>query len=307
MDISWNDTRLFLAIAETGSLSAAARRLELGQPTVSRRLLALEEAVGYPIFQRSVEGASLTSAGEKLLEPAMRMAEWAAEFERTASQADTALRGLVRVTAPPGLAVDFLAPFAGAFRKTHPEIDLQILSSIRYVDLVRREADLALRLQRPRQRELVTVASIEVPNAVCATSEYARQLPEAYDAADVDWIAWAPPFENLAPNPQLEARIPGFRPVLASDDFLVQWRAAEAGVGAMLISPLHHRLAPERKLVPLAIDLGLPERSELHLVCASTAQDVPRVRAVARAIELELSSVPDPESAFRTTTARRRG
>lgn len=291
MDISWDDARLFLAIAETGSFTGAARRLRIGQPTVSRRLAAFEDALGYAVFQRSVEGAALTSAGEKLVEPARHMAEWAAELERTAEGGDTTPRGVVRLTAPPGIAFDFVAPFARALRKTHPEIELQVLSSIRYVDLARREADLALRLLPPTQRDLETVACIELPNAVCASAEYARHLPPSYGVADVDWIAWAPPLDHLAPNPQLEALVPGFRPAFASDDFLVQWRAAEAGLGAMVLSPMNHRHAPRRRLIALDLDLGLHARSALHLVCARTALGIPRVRAVAGALERELTAV----------------
>lgn len=291
MDISWDDARLFLAIAEAGSLSGAARRLRIGQPTASRRLAALEDALGYPVFQRSVEGAALTGAGEKLIEPARRMAEWAAELERAAERGDAAPRGVVRLTAPPGLAYDFVAPFARALRSTLPEVDLQVLSSIRYVDLARREADLALRLQPPGQRDLTTLASIETPNAVCASPEYEASLPRGYGLTDVDWIAWAPPLDHLVPNPQLEALVPDFRPAFASDDFLVQWRAAEAGLGAMVLSPMSHRLAPERRLVALDLELGLHANSELHLVCARSALDIPRVRAVAEALMDELALI----------------
>lgn len=85
MNIPWDDVQLFLAIAETGSLSAASRQLRLGQPTVSRRLALLEHQLGYQLFRREVAGARLTSAGEKLLLPARRMAEWAGEISRAAT------------------------------------------------------------------------------------------------------------------------------------------------------------------------------------------------------------------------------
>ena len=111
MDISWDDIRLFLAIAETGSLSAAARRLRLGQPTMSRRLAILEDRLGYPIFLRSPLGASLTAAGEKLVEPAQRMAEWAGELERAAQLGEVSPAGVVRLTAPPGVVTRMRFPF----------------------------------------------------------------------------------------------------------------------------------------------------------------------------------------------------
>ncbi len=291
MYIPWEDTRLFLAVAEEGSLTAAARTLGLGQPTVSRRLAQLEDALGFQVFERSTGGATLTSKGERLLEPARRMAEWAAELERAAEGGNPAPRGVVRISAPPGVAFDFLAPFAASLRKRHPEIQLQVLSAIRYVDLARREADLALRTEAAAHRDLTTLGSLELDAAAYATPAYTARLPAGYGAADVDWIAWAPPYEHLAPNPQLEVLVPGFRPSFASDDFLVKWRAAEDGVGAMVLGRMEHRLARRRRLVPLDLDLGAHARSSLHLVCAKSALDIPRVRVVAQALIAELDAV----------------
>jgi DNA-binding transcriptional LysR family regulator len=294
MDIPWDDVRLFLAIAEAGSLSAAARQLALGQPTLSRRLALLEERLGYPLFRRSALGTHLTNAGEKLVDPARRMAEWAGELERAAQRGDLSPHGVVRLTAPPGVAFDFVAPFAASLRETLPEVQLEVLSSIRYVDLTRREADLALRIEPPRQADLLTVASIDLHNLVCAAPSYAAKLPSPCGLADIDWIGWAPPFDHLAPNPQLASLIEGFRPAFASDDFLVQWRAAEAGVGAMVLGRMSHRLSAASKLETIDVDLGIHARSALHLVCARSALEIPRVRAVADLLVQELERLTDP-------------
>src|SRR5579862_5448620 len=104
MDIAWDDLKLFLAVAEAGSFSGAARSLRLGQPTVSRRLAELEDALGYKLFRRSAGGAAPTSAASRLLEPTRRMAEWAGEAGRTAQSADRAPQGVVRIAAAPGVA-----------------------------------------------------------------------------------------------------------------------------------------------------------------------------------------------------------
>jgi len=112
MDISWDDVRIFLAVAEAGSVSGAARQLKLGQPTVSRRLAETEQAIGARLFARSVGGATLTPAGERLLAPAKQMAEWAGEVARAAEARATEPHGLVRVTASPYICFDFAAPFA---------------------------------------------------------------------------------------------------------------------------------------------------------------------------------------------------
>src|ERR1700728_379490 len=102
-DLPWDDVRLFLAIAETGSLSRAGKLLRVAQPTVSRRLADIEYKLGFQLFRRDVAGVSLTSAGERLLEPARKMAEWAVEVTHAAHCGESdGPGGLVRVTAPPG-------------------------------------------------------------------------------------------------------------------------------------------------------------------------------------------------------------
>ena len=290
MHIPWGDVQLFLAIAETGSLSAAAKRLLVTQPTVSRRLAELEQSIGEPLFERSVEGTSLTSVGERLVDPARRMAEDVGEIERIAAGASALPRGVVRITAAPGMAFERLAPFAAHLRAVLPDIRLEVLSTIAYVDLARREADLALRFDRPPQRDLVSLAKLEERVCAFATRKYAARLPRGYGIADVDWVGWTPERAHLPPNPQLAARIPGFRPVFASDDFLVQLRAAEAGVGAIVLGDgmARGRTRPGA-LVPLVLDLG-KLTSTTYLVCAKSALTIARVRAVADLLVADLEA-----------------
>lgn len=288
MDISWDDAKLFLAIAEAGSLSAAARQLELGQPTVTRRLAMLEYTVGAALFRRSVEGAALTSAGERLLGPARKMAEWAGELHRAAEARDGAPRGLVRVTSSPFICFDFLAPFAGFLAGKHPGLRLEVLSSVQYLDLARGEADLALRAKAPSNPDLQLVFSLEVESAVFVSKALKARLPRKPTLQTIPWVAWCPPFESIPPNPQLEALIPNFTPAFTADHFLVQLAAAEAGLGAMVLGRVSHRFSRESGLVPLELDLGAHGKQRLHLVCAKSALDIPRVRRVAELIVTEL-------------------
>jgi DNA-binding transcriptional LysR family regulator len=288
MELDWNDVRLFLAIAEHGSLTEAARRLKVGQPTVSRRLGELEARLGYALFQRGVEGASLTTPGERWLIPARHMAEWAGELLRSAERADATPSGVVRVSAPPGVAYDFLAPFARALRDRYPTLSLEVSSRVEYVDLVRREADLALRTRAPTQRDLTCVAALTHANDAFVAPSYREQLPERPELTQIAWIAWAPPFEQLSPNRELHALIPGFRPAFAADDFIVQRRAAEEGVGALFLGCVRHRFSRPSELVRLRLDLGVHQQSTLHLVCAKSALGVARVRVVAELLAEEL-------------------
>lgn len=286
MDIAWDDLKLFLAVAETGSLSGAARSLRIGQPTVSRRLAELEDALGYKLFRRSANGAAPTPAGARLLDPTRRMAEWAGEAGRTAQSGDRTPQGVVRIAAPPGVAYDCLAPFAAVLRKKLPQVTLELLSKVEYVDLARGEADLALRMKAPPSTgDLVAVVSVDTPVRVYVSREYAARLPKKPSLTDVDWVGWAPPYETLPPNPQIEAW--GKKPVFTTDNFLVMIAAAECGVGAVVLG------APLRldKLVPLDIDLGPYGKMAVHLVCAKSALDVPRVRAVADELVKQLKQL----------------
>jgi DNA-binding transcriptional LysR family regulator len=288
MDISWEDARLFLAVAESGSLSKAARQLRIGQPTVSRRLAALEYALGASLFRRTVEGAVLTAAGERLLVPARKMAEWAGELNRAAQSRDNTPRGLVRVTSSPFVCFDFLAPFAGFVAKEHAGLRLEVLSSIQNLDLARGEADLAMRGRAPDNPDLTTVFTLEVENAVFVSKRLKARLPKKPSLGELPWIAWAPPYESVPPNPQLESMIPGFTPAFTADNFLVQLAAAQAGVGAMVLGRVWHRFSQEWPLVPLDVDLGPWARSPLHLVCAKSALDIPRVRRMSELLVSEL-------------------
>jgi len=289
MDASWDDIQLFLAVAETGSVTGAARRLKIGQPTVSRRLAEFEYRLGAVLFRRSVRGVSLTAAGERLLPPARKMAEWAGEVGRVAGGSGAAPTGIVRVTAAHGVAADFVAPFAGWLAEKHPGLRLEVLSALHNLDLARGEADLALRIRNPEQPELKTVHILAFDNAVYVAKSLAARLPPKPHLAALPWIAWAPPYDQMPPNPLLEALIPGFTPAFTSDNFLVNMAAAEAGVGAIILPRLRHRFSRPTTLVPLPLDLGPEARGSLQLVCARSAYDIPRVRLVADLLAAELA------------------
>jgi DNA-binding transcriptional LysR family regulator len=275
MDIPWDDARLFLAVAETGSLSAAARTLRMTQPTVSRRLAELEEGLGEPLFERHAAGATLTAFGERLVAPARQMAEWATELTRVAAQSE-APRGVVRITAPPGIAHGFVAPFAAMLATSFPEITLEVVSSVRPLDLARREADIALRLGASSDD---CVASVGLTLEAFAAERYASRLRGVSNPRDVAWIGWAPPFENLSPNTTLRRLIPDFAPSFASDDYLVQLRACELGLGAMLLPRPHPDFPSSQGLERLALDLP-PISRVLTLLCPRSAAAIPRVRTV---------------------------
>lgn len=289
MDISWDDIQLFLAVAETGSVTGAAHRLKIGQPTVSRRLAELEYRFGVTLFRRTVRGSSPTAAGERLLAPARKMAEWAGEVGRVASGGGPTPSGIVRVTAAHGVAAEFVAPFASGLAAKYPGLRLEVLSALHNLDLARGEADLSLRIRGPERPELKTLHCIEFDSAVYVAKNLAARLPPKPKLATLPWIAWAPPYDQIPPNPLLEASIPGFTPVFTSDNFLVNMAAAEAGVGAIILPRLRHPFSRPSNLVALPIDLGSQARGSLQLVCVRSAYDIPRVRLVADLLAANLA------------------
>ncbi len=300
MDISWDDAQIFLAVAESGSISAGATRLGLGQPTVSRRIAQLEARLGTPLFARSARGAELTEAGARLRPAAEQMARWAGELQRLASGSEEHARGVVRVAAPPARAVGGLAPLAGALRRDGPELRLEIRASVDYVDLARGEADLAIRTRPTNEPELMTLAQGESPIGVFASPDYVAALETRRHAAgaegpprldELDWVTWSRPYAHVAPRPMLERAIPDFEPSFASDSFLVLRAAAGAGLGAMILDP---RSATSAGLVPIDLGHSLPP-STFHLVCARSMRFVPRVRLVAeRVIETMRALAVEP-------------
>ena len=291
MDITWDDVRIFLAVAEAGSVSGAARQLKLGQPTISRRLAEMEQAIGSRLFARGVGGATLTSSGERLLAPAKNMAEWAGEVARAAEADEATPQGLVRITASPYICFDLVAPFAAWVSSRHPSIRIEVLSTTRYLDMARGEADLALRLRRPQGKDLELLAEVEYENAAWVSNGLAKKLPKKPRPQDVPWVGWAPPFEDLPPQPMLESIIPGFVPAFTSDNFLVNLAAAEAGAGAIVLGRVTHRFSRARGIVPIDLDLGPAKRGLLCLVCAKSALDIPRVRMVADLLQEQVKTI----------------
>src|SRR5258708_20640589 len=153
--LDWRDLRFVLAVQREGTLSAAARSLGVNQSTVTRRLAALHESLRASVLERRGATYVLTPLGERLKPLLAEMEDRALALERAAQGLDARPAGVVRITTVDALAARFLAPSLPRFRAQLPDVTLEIDSSARSLDLGRREADLALRLIRPRQEALV--------------------------------------------------------------------------------------------------------------------------------------------------------
>jgi DNA-binding transcriptional LysR family regulator len=143
--LPWDDLQFFLAVAQHGTLSAAARALAVTQPTVGRRIAALEQRLGAELFARSSRGLTLTASGQAILADAEAMRDHAARAESSASGRDQGIAGKVRVSGSEWLIGSVLAPTLAPLLSRHPALELELSAEARHVNLARREADIALR------------------------------------------------------------------------------------------------------------------------------------------------------------------
>jgi len=244
--LDWDDLRYFLAIARTGTLARAASSLEINATTVGRRLTALEERVRAKLFDRTPEGYALTTAGRDLLRRAERMEEEALALEREVLGADQRLSGSVRVTATEMIATRFVMPHLPRFGAQHPELTLELECSNHTVNLGRREADIALRLSRPREENVVTRRLADIPLGLYASRGYleAHGMPADPDASlrGHAVLLFAATRAFGVENQWFEARLDGASIALRSDSVSSIFAAALAGAGIALLP----RAAAER-------------------------------------------------------------
>jgi DNA-binding transcriptional LysR family regulator len=168
----WTLIRAFLAVAEGGSLSAGARAIGLSQPTLGRQIAALESQLGASLFLRQPRGLALTTTGAALLPQARMMADAANQIALTAAGQTARLEGTVRITASVVVAAFQLPPILAHIRATEPLIALELVPSDATTNLLYREADIAVRMYRPTQLDLVTRHLGDLTLGVWAAQSY---------------------------------------------------------------------------------------------------------------------------------------
>lgn len=180
----WGNVRFFLAVGRAGSFNAAAGRLGASQPTVSRRIAALEMAIGAPLFDRHPEGLVLTELGRALWDKALNFEEAALSFERGLAAQSSTASGEVRISTTEGLGAFWLTPRLAAFAAQNPSLRFEVILENQAADLLRREADIALRLTRPITPDLVAKKVGQLSFGLFASPEYvaAHGHPSSIDA-----------------------------------------------------------------------------------------------------------------------------
>lgn len=178
---NWDDLKYFLAMADEGSLSAAARKLNVSQPTLSRRLTALEENIGSDLFARTRTGLEMTAIGEQLIDHARHMRDDVYSIERMITGHDSSLQGSVVISCIEILGADWLVRHTRPFREQFPGITVEFKIENATSDLLRREADIAIRMFRPVQNDLIAKRVGKMTYGYYASKKYIEKygLPES--------------------------------------------------------------------------------------------------------------------------------
>jgi DNA-binding transcriptional LysR family regulator len=279
--LDWDDLRVFLAVQRAGTLARAAAELSVNPTTAGRRIATLEERMCVRLFDRRSDGWVLTPAGRDLLPHAERMALEATAAEREISGADQRLAGSVRVTATEMLVTRFITRALPRFVERYPEITLDFHCSNRSVSLSRREADIALRLARPHEDDVVTrkIATIELSLYAAPAYLAARGLPQAPERslAGHELLAFADSRAFAVENEWLEKRRDGARIALRSDSVSSLYGAAVSGLGIGLLPRVVADSDPALQRIETA---SRPEPRVVWQTVHRDLKDTARIRAV---------------------------
>lgn len=267
--LDWSLIQAFLAVADTGSLSAAARQLGLSQPTLGRKVREAEAALGVELFRRHPRGLALSETGAEMRAPAEAMRAAAAQMGLVAAGRDLALTGPVRITASVVVSHFVLPPVLAQLRTEEPGIEIDLVASDSSENLLFREADIAVRMYRPGQLDVITHHVADLPTGAYAATRYLDRVgrPDTVeDLLALDWIGFDR--NEMIINGMAEA---GWRVTrdffkLRTDDQAAYWQLARAGGGVAIMQqrigepdPLVERLLPDMPLPVMPVWLTAHE------------------------------------------------
>lgn len=291
----WDDYRYFLAVADSGSVTAAARLLGASQPTISRRIDELERRTNARLFHRGPGGCVLTELGEQVADRVRVIEREARWIEQKVHYADTAPEGRVTLTTTEDIGCCCLLPMLGDFHRAHPDIDLDVITGYQAVDLLAGEADIALRVGNPRSELLVGRRLADVRFRLYASEGYVHQHGAPRSIKDLPRHRIIESVRQLNAFPQvdwLRHNADGARVAFTGDNIMVQLAALRAGLGIMVLPGYMVRNIPD--IVPLLADqfelvLGL------WMLTPRKLNKLPRVRAVLDFVAARLPPLIDGE------------
>jgi DNA-binding transcriptional LysR family regulator len=280
MHYSLDHIRTFHAVANHGSLLAASRHLRLTQPTVGRHIDLLEETLGLSLFIRGREGMRLTEKGKDLVSAAGELMGNATEFERVAAGLEEKVEGVVRLSANQIFGTLLLPGIIAGFMEEHPEIEIEIDVSNEVSNLLQRDADIAIRLFRPTQNDLVARKVTELPMGLFAHKRYLARHPEPKSLGDLRHHVLL----GQDHNPSLIGAYQAVGLELAPTDFafrcdndIAEINAVRAGIG---IGPLHVGMAKNWPSIVQVLPNIPIHTFELWLACHADVLHNKRIRLV---------------------------
>ncbi|QOZ52427.1 LysR family transcriptional regulator [Bradyrhizobium sp. CCBAU 53338] len=254
--MEWSDLRIFLAIAREGTLGAAARKIGQTQPTMGRRLRALEQTLGQTLFQRTADGFVLTDEGTAVLAHAERIEDEALALQRQATGTETQLDGTLRLSSSDWFGTLMLSPVIAAFGKRHPRVIVELLTDARLYSLPRREADLVFRIKPFDEPEVVSRKLLHIPYALYGRK--GSKPPRAGDGSGIRVVTMNAEFADMPDAVWLKRTLPKAEIGARSNNRQAQAELCAGGGGlAVLPRPLGDR---DGRLVALDIGAAPPGR-----------------------------------------------
>lgn len=278
MALNWDDGRLFLAVARAGQLLGAARNLGLNQATLGRRITSLERTIGAKLLVRRTTGCELTDEGRALVQALERIENDFLQSEAQLSGKAASLSGTIRIGAPDGLGVSFVAPRLSTLSARHPELTVQLVPVPRTFSLSQREADLAVIVGRPKQGRLIGRKLTDYSLSLYASPDYLAEYPAPDTAADLARHRLIGYVEDLIYSPSLNYTAEfsrNWRSRLEIASVTGQLEAARAGAG---IAILHDYLAAPNPNLTLVLPQLRVQRT-YWIVYHESMRDNARVRA----------------------------
>ena len=282
--LDWNQLKAFLETAETGSLSAAARKLGLTQPTLSRQVAAIEQRMGVTLFERVGKAMALTPTGLDLLEHARAMGAAAEALGLAATGRSQAMGGVVSVSASDAVAAHILAPLVRQLRDQEPGIAIEVISSNALSDLLRREADIAIRHVKPQQPDLIARLIREATASFYASEDWVKangHPRSAEEAVHLSFVGSDRSGQFLAylrqhGLPLGEANFSCF-----ADHSIANWSLVRQGMG---IGAMMDEIALDTPGIVRVLDEVSPVRFPIWLVSHRELRTSRRIRVVFEAL-----------------------
>jgi DNA-binding transcriptional LysR family regulator len=252
--MDWQDLHYFLALARKGSMFAAAKELHVDHATVSRRIAALETSLGLRLTERLPRRTTLTEQGRVIASVADEMNRIADRVYLQAKSLSAAPTAVIRISASPAVAAQLIAPAVADFMQKHPGIALSLSGVSHHVQLDKGEADIAVRLARPEDPDLITRRVGTMRFGLYASPSWLDMPPESWV-----FIAYERSLEHVTQQKWLESLLNGRRIIFRASDLMAQQEAARRGLGVVTL-PCFMGDA-DRSLVKLAVNSPPPVRS----------------------------------------------